>query len=99
MRKREKIGLKILFRISLASCLGQYIPGISWRISGPLEILARFITYASLLQVIVGIHHLRALALGLSLEDPEHVRATFYLALMATLQILIMNLGSLSLIL
>lgn len=60
--------------------------------------LGKFITLAAGLRFLIAFNNLRALCLGLELEDPSHVRDTFYLALVYTLCMFIAFAGSLALL-
>lgn len=91
----DDIGLKKILSLALGILVYTIMP----RIQGVSLILARFLTYAATLRICLDLNSVRALGLGLDLEDPEVIRDHFYLAALVTLIIFLMNSGALAQIL
>lgn len=85
----DRAGLKILLRLFLFSLGYTFFP----RIQALPLILARFLTYACTLRICLEFNSLRALGLGVDLEDPKFIRDSFYLAALVVFFIFLFNAG------
>lgn len=90
-----RVGLKKLGSLGLA-LMGLYVFP---RAQGLPLLVTRFLTYACTLRFNLDLYSLRALGLGQDLEDPEVIRAHFWMAAWVTFILALMNVGSVALML